>query len=257
MGTLRGDNGGERPQDGNGLPDLPPEWGTVVVPDDASALDDDGVLVRRRFRYELRKRRWRRRLHLRPGRPLRLDDDAPGLAVPLLIMTIAVLATLTSLFAVAWPGQRRPTTNRPAPAVSAVAASNTVSTARLADVTLAGEGGAARLYDLVPAVVLVVDDCTCAELIAETAGALASTSPRLDVPVLVVGLTRPALPSLGAGTAAVRAYADASRALPAAVPGLGGERPSAVLLGPGPTVVRVVPKVRSVADFRADLERLN
>ena len=39
MGSLRGDNGGERPPEGGGLPDLPPEWGTIVIPDDASALE--------------------------------------------------------------------------------------------------------------------------------------------------------------------------------------------------------------------------
>src|SRR5687767_15848234 len=121
MGTLRGDNGGsEKPQDGGGLPDLPPEWGTVVVPDDPADLDEEGAALRRQFRREARRRRWRRRFHLR-ARPLgRVDEDAPGLAVPLLIMSIAVIATLTSLFVVAWPGQPRPRPVRPIIATSAV-----------------------------------------------------------------------------------------------------------------------------------------
>src|SRR5690242_12605403 len=107
MGTLRGDNGGsERPQDGGGLPDLPPEWGTIIIPDDPSALADEGSSIRRQFRRAGMRRRWRRRLHLKPE-PLKLsEDDSPGLAVPLLIMSIAVIATLVSLFAVAWPGSR-------------------------------------------------------------------------------------------------------------------------------------------------------
>src|SRR5262245_52739962 len=79
MGTLRGDNGGERPQDGHGLPGLPPEWGTVIIPDDASELDTEGATVRRRFRREARQVRWRRRFHLPPPPVRRLDDDSPGL----------------------------------------------------------------------------------------------------------------------------------------------------------------------------------
>ena len=103
MGTLRGDNGGgERPQDGGGLPDLPPEWGTIIIPDDAGALDDEGTSIRRQFR---------RAASAAPGGAgctcgrsrSPHDDDPPGLAVPLLIMSIAVIATLVSLFAVAWP----------------------------------------------------------------------------------------------------------------------------------------------------------
>src|SRR4051812_36262247 len=109
MGTLRGDNGGERPQEGGGVPGLPPEWGTVIIPDDPGALDREGARLRRRFRREAFRRRWRRRFHLRPRPMGRATDDSPGLAVPLLIMAVAIIATLTSLFAIAWPA-RRPTT---------------------------------------------------------------------------------------------------------------------------------------------------
>ena len=35
MGTLGDDNGGPSPGSG-GLPDLPPEWGVVIIPDDPS-----------------------------------------------------------------------------------------------------------------------------------------------------------------------------------------------------------------------------
>src|SRR5262249_36463713 len=71
MGTLRGDNGGgERPQEGGGLPNLPPEWGTIIIPDDPAELDGEGARIRRVFRREAFRRRWRRRLHLKP-QPLR------------------------------------------------------------------------------------------------------------------------------------------------------------------------------------------
>ena len=60
MGALRDDNGGgERPQEGGGLPDLPPEWGTIIIPDDPRALDDEGAPIRRQFRRTAMRRRWR------------------------------------------------------------------------------------------------------------------------------------------------------------------------------------------------------
>src|SRR2546429_8417800 len=107
MGRLRGDKGGERPQEADGLPGLPPEWGTIIIPDAPAELDREGAHLRRRFRHEAFRRRWRRRLHLR-ARPMgRATEDSPGLAVPLLIMAVARLATLASPFA-----RRRP---RPPP----------------------------------------------------------------------------------------------------------------------------------------------
>src|SRR5437763_13176165 len=114
MGTLRGDNGGERPPDGGGVPDLPPEWGTIVIPDDASALDQEAALVRKEMRRLSRRNRWRRRFGLPALVHGSVDDDTPALGLPLLIMSIAIIATLTSLFAIAWPsraGQSTSTTH--------------------------------------------------------------------------------------------------------------------------------------------------
>src|SRR5690348_1286098 len=101
MGTLSGGNGGGWPPDE--LPDLPPEWGPIVIPDDAAELARDAARVRRELRRDARGRRWRRRLHLPPAPPRRSGDDTTALGVPLLVISIAVIATLTSLFAIAWP----------------------------------------------------------------------------------------------------------------------------------------------------------
>ncbi len=133
MGT-RGDNGGnERPQEGGGLPDLPPEWGIVIIPDDASALDDEG------FDHSPK---------LPPGGvPAPLAAAAapqaasqcagstttrPASPFLCLIMTVAVIATLTSLFAVAWPGQRPRTVPPP------VRSPQTIS---IADIALVNDKG--------------------------------------------------------------------------------------------------------------------
>jgi hypothetical protein len=101
VGTLSGGNGGGWPPDG--LPDLPPEWGTIVIPDDAAELAREATRVRRELRRQRRGSTWRRRLHLSPAAPRGSDRDGPPLGVPLLVISIAILATLTSLFAIAWP----------------------------------------------------------------------------------------------------------------------------------------------------------
>src|SRR6266508_387881 len=106
MGTLRGDNGGGPPPNGGGLPGLPPEWGTIIIPDDPAELARDASRVRRELRRQARADRWRRRLHV-PSRTRRpIHDSGSSLGLPLLIMAIAIVATLTSLFALAWPGPK-------------------------------------------------------------------------------------------------------------------------------------------------------
>jgi hypothetical protein len=171
MGTLRGDNGGERPQEDGGLPGLPPEWGTIIIPDDAGELDREGAHLRRRFRREAFRRRWRQRFHLRPKPMGRATDESPGLAVPLLIMTVAVIATLTSLFAVAWP-DRRPTSS---PNLPIRTSSTRVSVSALTLVDNAGSP--VRMGSMSPAVVLLVDGCACDDLIKASYVAIAASGP--------------------------------------------------------------------------------
>jgi hypothetical protein len=92
---------------GNGLPDLPPEWGEVLIPDDAAELDEEAAHVRKELRKEARRQRrqafharWRRRLHL----PSRIDDpEEPSLFLPMLVLGIALLITMLSLLMIAWP----------------------------------------------------------------------------------------------------------------------------------------------------------
>jgi hypothetical protein len=267
MGTLRGDNGGgERPHEGGGLPDLPPEWGTVIIPDNPAELDDDGARLRRVFRREAFRRRWRRRLHLKDKPLRRVDEDSPGLAVPLLIMTVAVIATLTSLFAVAWPGQRPRTTpqaTRSQPAIS-------VGEIGMVDAT----GARVRLREVAPAVVLLVEECTCETFIAATveavkaarpataASAAAPTGTQRRVSVILVDKGVPAIPPLSTQAVPLRGLADPNHSLRHAVPALtlpsssAGQSVAALLIAHDGTVIRMVPHVSSVADFKADLAGL-
>ncbi|MBB5870731.1 hypothetical protein F4553_004110 [Allocatelliglobosispora scoriae] len=97
---------------GFGLPDLPPEWGEVVIPDDPAELDAEAEIIRRELRRENRRARraarlltWRRRLRM----PDKLDDpEEPSLALPLIVLGIAVLITVLGLIIVTWPGLSQP-----------------------------------------------------------------------------------------------------------------------------------------------------
>ncbi|MEU7825334.1 hypothetical protein [Catellatospora sp. NPDC049133] len=104
---------------GNGLPDLPPEWGEVVIPDDPAELAEEAERVREELRAEARaarraawRARWRRRLHL----PEHIDDpDQPSLVLPLIVLGVAVVITLLSLLLIAWPGLTKSTPESPQP----------------------------------------------------------------------------------------------------------------------------------------------
>lgn len=251
MGTLRGDNsGGERPQDGGGLPDLPPEWGTIIIPDDAGALDDEGTSIRRQFRRATIRRNWRRRLHLSPEPIGRTGDDSPGLAVPLLIMSIAVIATLVSLFAVAWP--RRNPNGTPQLAPPSPAAVVTLSRLSLFN----PEGVAVTIRDLAPGVILLVEGCSCEELITGTVKAVAASKAPSTL-VLVVAVRAPTLPSGLNDKVKVRAFADPNSSIRAAVPFLAPSRTTAaILVAADGTVLRAVSSVTSAASFDSELANL-
>ena len=75
--------------------------------------------------------------------------------------------------------------------------------------------------------------------------------------VIVVSTGVPALPDGLNPAVAVRPLADPNHSLRAAVPALTADRNSAVVLvARDGTLLRSVPSVKSVADFRGDLGRL-
>lgn len=261
MGTLRGDNGGDRPQEDDGLPGLPPEWGIVIIPDDPGELDREGAVLRRRFRRAAFRSRWRRRLRLRSKPVLVGGEDSPGLAIPLLIMAVAIIATLTSLFAIAWPDRRITAENRPSTPASPAA----TSLGKL--VLLDSDGHRVSLSTVTPAVILLVDGCACDQLIRDTYAAVrddtpASTSPETDrITLLITAATRPTLPDLPATDASrvtALPFADPNRSIRAAIPALATDRtgPAVVLLRRDGTVLEAVPDVTTVAQFANALPKL-
>jgi len=102
------------------LPDLPPEWGKIYIPDDAAELDAEAEIVRKDLRKEARQNRWRvwrARWRKRFGLPPRIDNpEEPSLWLPMLVLGIALLITMLSLLLIAWPSLSRSTPqNNPEP----------------------------------------------------------------------------------------------------------------------------------------------
>jgi hypothetical protein len=254
MGTPRGGNGGNRPPDNggssDGLPGLPPEWGVIVIPDDPAELAEEAATVRRLLRRDARRNRWRRRLHLKARGSRSLDDDSPAIGVPLLIMAIAVIATLTSLFAVAWPGHPPATARASMPARLTGTAANS---GQLPDVTLVDLTGVpVRLRAGLPAVVVLIDNCRCTEFVAAAAAADPTINVLAVISKPVVGVPLP-------NGARIRVLLDPTATVRSAVPDLptGSDHPTVLLVADDARLVKVVPEAGTVEDFRGDLGRLH
>lgn len=247
MGSLRdGDGGGRPPPDNGGLPDLPPEWGTVVIPDDLTELDREATVIRRERRRDARRSRWRKRLGMAPN-PTDPDGDTPPVGVPLLIMSIAIIAALTSLFAITL-------TTRTVNTLSTAPAAVPATSLQMIDLTLTDSAGnPIRLRETLPAIILLLDGCSCDQLIRDTAGAAPP-----NVTVLAVDRAAPAIPS----GASVTSLADPEQALLATYAD-GPDRsaqpagvPTAVLVAADGTVTRTVSPAVHLSDFQAALATL-
>ncbi|MEU1585907.1 hypothetical protein [Micromonospora sp. NPDC005710] len=216
----------------DGLPGLPPEWGRVVVPDDASALAAEAAQIRRELRQASR-----------------IPGAFRALGLPLVVLLVAVLTTLAGLLAVTWPrtgrGADRPTpapaappatlTGRPLPALDLVDADN-------APVPLRG---------LLPAMIILLDGCPCPDRVTD---ALAAAPVGVSVVTVTGGRTPPVGPSIDPQA---RALADPAGGLRSflgqpARPGT----VTAVLVDRTGTVARVLPDLRTVDSYRDDLSAL-
>jgi hypothetical protein len=169
MGEHR--NGGSPPDDGGepyarDLPELPPEWGDVTIPDDLSALDAEVRAVRRELR--------------RTG--VRIGDREPvALRVPIAIMVVAVLMALVSLVVMTWG--RTPARPLPSVTLSASAAATDLSGMVLQD----ANGAPVALQPLLPALVLLVNGMPDA---ADLVRGVAALAPG-PVTIVAVGIHPP------------------------------------------------------------------
>jgi hypothetical protein len=185
------DNGGRPPGGGppDDLPDFPEEWGVIVIPDDLSELADEVEAVRAELHTGPPLTGWQRLVRRPAVRRLR---KAGTLLVrtPALIVSMAILVTVASLFASAWPGPpRQPATQRTS------GNTETHSDVLPALELINAEGHTVPIGGLKPAVLLLIEGCDCAKLIADTVAAAPS-----EVTVLAISSIRPSMGATTVGT---------------------------------------------------------
>ncbi len=266
MGSLS-DNGGGWPPDGSrpdGLPELPPEWGDIVVPDDLSSLADEVAAVRAELHIDEDRTRWQRLLRRTGLRRRARPAGAGSLRGPILIIAMAVLVTLASLWASTWPGPARPA------ATQRTANGNTTSLPALE--LLDTDGRPVPLRGQLPAVILLTDGCDCAQLVADTTAAV---RPEIAVVTVVSRTTTTAPPAMsgpvpptgpraptGAAPAAqsaptVRRLQDPTDELRSAFDFAAPDGSAAVLMvSRTGEIIKRVPRTASVEDITPHLARL-
>ena len=257
MGS-RSDNGGGWPSDGGSpddLPDLPEEWGVIVIPDDLSELADEVAAVQAELHMSQSRTRWQqfaarptvRRLH---------RIAVAGVRAPVLIISMAVLVTIASLFASAWPAPSRP------PATQRTASTTDESVGSLPALELIGADGAhVALRAQLPAVVLLTDGCECTQLITDTTAAvrpgiaviLVSSHPTSSSPARVPATGAAPQPQ-GKTVRSLRDPTDGLRkALALAAP---DGTAAVVLVNEAGDIISKIERTATVEEFRPDLARL-
>ncbi|GGQ43233.1 hypothetical protein [Couchioplanes azureus] len=256
MGSLS-DNGGGWPGDGgspDGLPGLPEEWGVIVVPDDLSELSDEVTAVQAELHRARRQTRWQRFAD-RPGIRVLRRLSAAGLRAPVLIISMAIVVTIASLFASAWSGPSR------SPATQRSANTTDEGPEMLPALELIGtDGQPVPLRGQLPAVILLTEGCDCDKLVAETIAAV-----QAGIAVVTVHGPAPAAtrhtPATNATPQAqgktVLELRDPAGGLRSATDLNRPDGTAAVLLvGRTGEIVRKVPRAATVAVFEPDLARL-
>lgn len=239
MGTQGGGDPDNGTSDG-GLSGLPPDWGSIVLPDDLSELADEVARVRHELRWKARRRRCRAGLARVFGKRM--------VRLPALVVAVATFGLLSGMLSLWYVDGRvgTPHTGR-SPRASAA------QPEELPALDLLDPGGrAVAVRSLLPAVLLLVEGCACDGLIADTAAAAPD-----GVSVLVVGASAPTLPASVGDSGKVRPLADPASELRSTLH-LPPRTPKAGVLVVAVTahVVLTLPAVSSVEQFRAGLAQL-
>jgi hypothetical protein len=253
------DNGGGWSPDGGShddLPDLPEEWGVIVIPDDLSELDDEVATIRAELRLSEEPTRWRR-FASRPAVRRARRFVSATLRAPVLIISMAVLVTVASLFASAWPGPpRQPVTQRTATTTT----DDQIGT--LPALELAGaDGQIVALRDQLPAVILLIEGCDCATLVSDTISAVRPEIAVITIAAAGAAASAGGTPPTGAAPQAqgktVRVLHDsAGNARSQLKLGKPDGTAAVLLVARGGEIVRTVARTASVEEIRPDLARL-
>jgi hypothetical protein len=256
VGSLS-DNGGGWPPNGgssDGLPGLPEEWGVIVIPDDLSELSEEVTAVRAELRRSRQQTRWQRFAD-RPGMRTLRRVGAASLRAPVLIISMAVLVTVASLFASAWPGPAR------SPATQRTATTTDDGGDKLPALELlATDGQRVPLRGQLPAVVVLTDGCDCDQLVADTTAAV---RPEIAVITVLAGAApaQAGTPPTGATPQAqgktVRALRDPTGELRTGLDLGAPDGTAAVLLvDRSGEIVRKFLRTASIEELRPHLARL-
>ncbi|GAA2902961.1 hypothetical protein Acy02nite_45200 [Actinoplanes cyaneus] len=252
------DNGGWPPDGGSsgGLPDLPEEWGVIVIPDDLSELSDEVEAVRAELHLSPPAGRLQRFLR-RPAIRWARKAGTLMLRAPALIISMAILVTVASLFASTWPGpSREPATQRTAGSTPAPV--KALPALELID----ADGKVVPVNGQLPVVILLIDGCDCDALIADTVGAV-----KPDIAVLAVSRSTPSVPASPGQAATARAPRYDGKNVRYLRDPTGSLREqlglttqdgtaAAILVTSTGDILRKIPHVVSVNTLRPDLERL-
>ena len=221
---------------------LPPEWGTIVVPDDLRELADEVVQIQAE-------------LAVTPPAPppLRWRWQRSGLSGPLLALILFLVAAIGSLMVVVLPKPSRPPRREPL-------ASSTVTVGIAGGLVPAvslpgGSTRATSLRQFRPAVLLLAPaTClTCATVRNQLV--VAADETQLTVVWITESKTAVTIPP---GTAANRivSLADPTGSVRAAVPGASSTGPTAVLVRSDGRIGQVVANVANPSQLRPELAAL-
>ncbi|BCJ53678.1 hypothetical protein Asp14428_51530 [Actinoplanes sp. NBRC 14428] len=202
----------------------------------------------------MRPTRWERFADRPTMRILRRLGSA-GLRAPVLIISMAILVTIASLFASTWPGPSR------SPATQRTANTTDEGPGLLPALELIGtEGQTVALRGQLPAVVLLTDRCDCDRLVAQTTAAV---RPEIAVVTVVSGpasattLSPPTSTTPQAQGKTVHALRDPTDELRSTM-NLGAPDGTAavLLIARDGRIVRKLPRTATISDFQPDLARL-
>jgi len=238
------DDGSPPPGDGD-LPELPPEWRNLVVPDDPAELAAEAEQVRAEL---LMKAAW-------PDKSAPPDPPRSvlPLAVPLGVLAMLMVAALVGLVVLVMPAAPRPP--RPAPLGTPSAAPGTPG-GLLPDVVLVdSDGRPVRVRDLRPAVLLLAP-ASCPRCAAVTGEVVEASRDAGILVVLVTTGDRPSALPWSADGVRTRTLGDPRGALSAGVPDRSSSGPTAVLVRPDGQIARVVYELADAGQLRGDFASL-
>lgn len=232
---------GNEPGHDGAIRGLPPEWGTVVVPDDLRQLAEEVALIRAELAVQHpdggRRRWWRR----------------PGLSGPLCALILFLVAAIGSLMVIVLPKPARPPRREPLASPSVAVG---VTGGLVPALSLSGDGGrTASLREFRPAVLLISPvGCTrCAAVRNQLVTATDETqltvvwiTESIQAITLIPGLPDERLVSL----------ADPVGTARASITGVSAVGPTAVLIRTDGRIKRVVPDVGDPFGLRPELAAL-